>query len=101
MDVSWGMRHKVQWATQTGERDKHAMAIMKPMGTISARVNFKRKLVRNQDGVEVISDTQVHVTDPVKVDDIVTINGQEHTVISVSDGLALYGAKASFYILYL
>lgn len=101
MNVSWTLRDKVQWATQTGELDAYAKPVFKSMGMISARVNRKVKQVRNQDGAEVVSNTQVHVTDRVLVGDKITINQREHLVLSAGDGLGLYDAKPSFYVLYL
>ena len=101
MNVSWAMKQKVQWSGQTGELDAHAQSLMRPMGTISARVVRKVKLVKNNDGVDVASDTQVHVIDPVQVGDKITYNGRERTVIAVGDGLGLYDTQPSFFILYL
>lgn len=101
MNVSWAMNQKIQWSTQTGELDAHAQPIMRPMGTISARVMRKVMLVKNKDGIDVATDTQVHVLDPVQVGDKITHNGRERMVIAVGDGLGLYDTQPSFFILYL
>lgn len=101
MDVSWGLKHTVGWETQTGELDEYAQPVFLPMGTIAARVNRKVQIVKNADGVDVVSNTRAHVLKPVLVGDKVTINDEAHYVISVDDGIALYGSVPSFYVLYL
>jgi len=100
MDISWGMLHDVGWETQ-GELDDYAQPIMVHMGTIKARVNHSNKLVRNADGIEVMSNIQVHVFEPVNVGDKITVTEQTYRVISVRDGLPLYGNKMAFRIVYL
>lgn len=101
MDISWALKQTVQWRTQTGEFDQYAQPIMKSMGTIPARVIRKVQLVKNIDGVEVASSTQVHVTYPVEIGDEIIHQDRVRKVISAKDGIGLYDSKASFYVLYL
>lgn len=101
MDISWGLKQTVGWETQTGTLDAYAQPVYQSMGSIAARVNRKVQMVKNADGADVVSNTQVHVLEPVRVGDKIIIGDDVRFVISVGDGLALYGRSPAFYVLYL
>jgi len=58
---------------------------------IPCRFEMKRKLVRDRQGNEVVSEATMYCIEPVKPEDRVVYNGQEYTVISVLEVVDLDG----------
>lgn len=52
--------------------------------SIKARFEYERKIVRNRDGVEVISEAACYTTTVVKPDDVITYDSKDWTVIAVA-----------------
>lgn len=59
--------------------------------TIPCRFEMKRKLVRDRQGNEVVSEATMYCIEPVKPDDRVVYNGREYIVISVLEVVDLDG----------
>jgi hypothetical protein len=59
--------------------------------SIPARFEYKRKRVRNKEGVEVISEAQCLTASLVQEGDLITYDGIDWPVISVQDNVDLSG----------
>lgn len=59
--------------------------------TIPCRFEMKRKLVRDKQGNEVVSEATMYCIEPVSPDDRVVYNGKEYAVISVLETVDLDG----------
>jgi len=62
--------------------------------TIPARIQYKRKLVRNNMGQEVVSEITLYTEATVKTGDRITIGDGKHIVIAVSIHNDLDGNEA-------
>lgn len=58
---------------------------------IPCRFEMKRKLVRDKQGNEVVSEATMYCIEPVSPDDRVVYNGKEYAVISVLETVDLDG----------
>lgn len=63
--------------------------------TIQGRAQYKRKIVRNTQGQEVLSESQIFTASAVVSDDLIVIDGIDYPVISVEkiadlDGVILW-----------
>jgi len=61
---------------------------------IKVRWEGKRRLVRDKDGREVVSEARVFCTDPVKPGDELELDGREWPVIAVSTVPGLDGKES-------
>jgi len=59
--------------------------------SVKARWEGKRRLVRNSQGVEVISEARVYIGSEVKPGDILTYKNQDWTVITCAEAVTLNG----------
>lgn len=59
--------------------------------TIACRWENKRRMVRNFQGVEVVSESTVYCKEAVRPNDTLTYDGRDCIVITVSDQPALDG----------
>ena len=59
--------------------------------TIKARYQYKRKVIRNPMGEEVISMAQVFTTTQVKPDDTITFDSVDWNVLAVENCVTLEG----------
>ena len=59
--------------------------------SIPARFEYKRKKVRDKNGVEVISEAQCYTESAVKPDDIITYDGVDWPVVTVENCVGLEG----------
>ena len=59
--------------------------------TIKARFEYKRRMVRNRDGEELLSTAQVFTEAQVKPDDVLTFDGRDWQVITVENCVDLEG----------
>ena len=59
--------------------------------TIKARFEYKRKMVRNRQGEEVISEASVYTTTQVKPDDVINFDSVDWQVITVENCVDLNG----------
>ena len=62
---------------------------------IAGRFEYKRRLVRNAQGQEVVSEARLFTEASVSEDDVITHDGKDWTVIAVEDivdldGITLY-----------
>ena len=64
--------------------------------SISARFEYKRKLVRNKDGEKIMSEATCFSKTQIKPDDIINYDGVDWVVISVSDERALDGSISHY-----
>lgn len=62
--------------------------------TIKVRWEGKRRMVRNNEGQEVVSEARVFCTDPVKPGDLLEYDGREWSVIAVSSVPGLDGNES-------
>ena len=62
--------------------------------TIKVRWEGKRRLVRDNEGREVVSEARVFCVEPVKPGDILEHGGREWPVIAVSTGPGLDGSES-------
>jgi hypothetical protein len=60
--------------------------------TIRGRLQYKRKLIRNTQGQEVVSEAQLFTEHAVSLDDRVTIDGADWPVLDVQKTVDLDGA---------
>jgi hypothetical protein len=60
--------------------------------TIQCRFEYKRRLVRNKQGQEVISEARLFTSSPVKPDDLITHDSINWVVIAVADQPNLDGS---------
>jgi hypothetical protein len=63
--------------------------------TIACRFEYKRRLVRNKTGEQVISEARLFTESPVKPDDLITFDSIDWVVIAVAnqpdlDGTVLF-----------
>jgi hypothetical protein len=59
--------------------------------TIKARFEYKRKMVTDKTGQQVISEAQCYTTTQVKPDDVITYDGVDRPVISAQDCVGIDG----------
>ena len=59
--------------------------------TISARFEYKRRMVRNNEGEEVLSTAQVFTETQVKPDDVLTFDSRDWQVVTVENCVDLDG----------
>jgi hypothetical protein len=84
--------HKAQNGTLTSEGLPNYSS-----SSIAGRWQYKRRLVRNSEGQEVVSEAQVYTETQVKVNDrLVHTDGTEHIVISVSPKVNLDGTTSHY-----
>ena len=60
--------------------------------TIKARFEYKRRMVRNNEGEEVLSTAQVFTETQVKPDDVLTFDGRDWQVVTVENCVDLDGS---------
>jgi hypothetical protein len=89
------MNTEIGWKSRTGSKDNGA-AILGEGTQIKASVEFKRKLVRNTKGEQVISEATICTTQAVTTGDILTIDGRDWTVI-MSDPVRGLGGSVLYY----
>lgn len=58
---------------------------------ISCRFEMKRKLVRDKQGNEVVSEATMYCIEPISPDDRIVYNNKEYIVIAVSEIVDLDG----------
>jgi Phage protein Gp9. len=58
---------------------------------IPCRFERKRKLVRDKQGNEVVSEATMYCIEPISPDDRVVYNGKEYVVISILEAVDLDG----------
>lgn len=63
---------------------------------IPCRFEMRRKLVRDKQGNEVVSEATMYCLEPVNPDDRVIYNGREFTAITVSEIVDLDGSTAYY-----
>lgn len=59
--------------------------------TISCRFEMKRKLVRDRQGNQVVSEATMYCIEPINPDDRIVYNNKEYIVIAVSEIVDLDG----------
>ena len=63
---------------------------------IPARFEYQRKVVKNRQGVEVVSEAKLFTEEIIKPDDAVTFSGRTWPVISVSEQYGLSGELSHY-----
>ena len=59
--------------------------------TINARFEYKRRMIRNSDGEELMSLAQIFTTTQVKPDDVIVYESRDWQVVTVEDCVDLEG----------
>lgn len=59
--------------------------------SIPARFEYKRKIVRDKTGVQVISEAVCYTESAVQPDDVITFDGKDWPVVSVANQTDLEG----------
>ena len=59
--------------------------------TIKARFEYSRKLIRNSQGEEVISEAILYTKTPINLDDVIIYDSRNWNVIGVSSPVDLFG----------
>ncbi|OPX89982.1 MAG: hypothetical protein A4E53_01197 [Pelotomaculum sp. PtaB.Bin104] len=78
------LNQTAQWKRKTGNND-YAEPIYADPVDIAVRWEGRRRMVRNQQGKEVISECLVFCLEDVQPDDVITYKGTDYTVIAVSE----------------
>ncbi len=81
------------WHYSTGQKNEYGEPEFGKK-TIKVRWEGKRRLVRNNEGREVVSEARVFCVEPVKPGDILEHGGREWPVIAVSTVPGLDGKEA-------
>lgn len=84
------LRDEVSVASR-GAVDQYGQPTMSDPVTVKARVQFRQSRSVDPSGVEFISTTQVVTTHPIRVGDILTVDGQERVVRAVQSARGLRG----------
>ncbi len=74
----------VGWKSKTGQNEYNE-PIYASSVSINVRFEYKRRLVRNKQGQEVVSEARVFTEYPLKPDDLITYDSRDWPVISVSN----------------
>lgn len=80
----------ITWKPVTGTNE-FAEPLIGASQLIKVRWEGKRRLVRDKQGQEVVSEARFFCTENIQVGDIVEYNGKEWTVIAVTDKVDLDG----------
>lgn len=67
--------------------------------TIDCRFEYKRRMVRNKEGQEVISEATMFTKSAVKPDDLVTYDSIDWVVITVANEVGLDGSVAFYEVM--
>lgn len=67
--------------------------------SISARFEYKRKMVRDKNGLEVVSEAQCYTETAVSPEDIITYDSKDWVVISVSNVVDLFGTVSHYEVM--
>ena len=86
------LNQKAVWKRKTGSNE-YGEPVTKQK-TIKVRWEGKRRLVRDNEGREVVSEARVFCVEPVKPGDELEIGGREWPVIAVSTVPGLDGKEA-------
>jgi hypothetical protein len=78
------------WSSKTGDNE-YGESVFADAVLIKVRWEHRRRFVRNSQGKEVVSESEVICIETVQVDDVLTYSGQDHIVITVSDVPGLNG----------
>lgn len=82
----------VTWKKKTGTNDYNEPSYAAD-ATIKARLEYHRKMVRNAQAQEIISEARIYTRTAISPDDvIVTSDGREWTIITVASQPALDGS---------
>lgn len=63
---------------------------------IKVRFEYKRRMVRNNLGQEVVSEARCFTTTEVNEDDIITFDGKDWNVLAVEDCVGLEGTISHY-----
>ena len=95
--MDWIFRQLCQLKSLTGHDGWNTPAYS-PAATTPCRFQFKKELVRDKNGKEVMSRTQVWLPADiiVKPDDVLVypVGGEEYEVITTGGGVDLHGATS-------
>lgn len=78
------------WKRVTG-RDVFGQPLIASTTSIPVRWEGKRRLVRNTEGEQVVSEARVYTTHPVQPGDILSFGGRDWPVIAVAEVPTLNG----------
>ena len=88
------LNQRAVWKRKTGKLNENAEPIYADPKTVSVRWEGKRRLVRDNEGREVVSEARVFCVEPVKPGDILEHGGREWPVIAVSTVPGLDGKES-------
>ena len=86
------MNQRAVWKRKTGQNEYGEPSTSSK--TIKVRWEGKRRLVRDNEGREVVSEARVFCVEPVKPGDILEHGGREWPVIAVSTVPGLDGSES-------
>ncbi len=72
------------WYRATGDMNEYAEPVYADSVNISVRWEGKRRLVRDKEGQEIVSEAEVLCIDAVQEGDLLEYDGRKWTVITVS-----------------
>ena len=67
--------------------------------SVKARFEYKRKVVRNKKGEEVVSEARAYTKTAVKPDDVITFDSVDWTVIAVSNMTDINGLIVGYEVM--
>lgn len=85
----------IDWKQRSGVKDNGTSVLAVPK-QIMTQLEFKRKLVRNEKGEQVVSEATVRTDAQIKAADVLTIDGRDWTVIT-ADPIRGLGGSVLYY----
>lgn len=89
--VAGYLNQQATWKRMVSE-DGYPPHPEEPGTYIKVRWKAKRRLVRNAEGVEVVSEARVFCVEDIRPGDVLEYGGRDWPVIAVSDAVGLDGA---------
>lgn len=80
---------KIAWKRRTGIKD-NGVPILEPMPPLRGRVSYKRRLIRDARGEQVVSEALVMTMTDVRPGDVITWDGRDWPVIAVTTQYGLH-----------
>lgn len=80
----------IPWKKRTDIKDNGA-AVLAPMKPIKGRFEYKRRLIRDAKGEQIVSEAFVMTMTDVQPGDVIVWDGRDWPVVSVTTAVGLHG----------
>lgn len=87
------------WQANKHEPNQYNESTYADPVSIPCRFEYKRRMVRNKQGQEVISEATMFTEKPVKPDDLITFDNIDWVVITVANEVGLNGSVAFYEVM--